>query len=688
VIDQVDDHSPSVLPTIEYVYTSIGEDQIRLISLHKGAFDAPIHISINQVSLQMPGYDYYALSYAWGDDHATETLFIDENLADSMPTFPLLSNFESNHVFRIRPNLYAALKHFRSETEDLWWWIDALCINQTDSSEKSSQLPKMLDIYSHAFSVCIWLGEPDLLSINQSPAQDPLDFIHFIVNLKLLDGWINNESPDETITASFVAFAKLLRRPWFRRRWVIQEVSACRQASVHCGHKRINWIDFVDAVQLFMAKIERIKTIFNKSWLFLEHRDAFSHVESSGAIALVNAASHLVRKTAQGEVITRLWDIESLVMTFVHYETSDPRDVIYALLPLAHDRPSAPETQPKPSTRLIPNYSICSHRLYTQFVSHSITTRGSLDIICRHWAPHLWEGRCERSLDPRNLGPQNRRTISPASLPPLSCLFGQTYFEVPSWVGSVEHSAFGPPSIFKGRLNGDGFVGEIGSERYKASWGTAPQFCIASENVAGIWRPILMARGIVLGKIGQVSSRVVDGIIPEECLRMAGWNSRMDFNEIPDSLWRTLVADRTSNGKKAPSWWRRACMHCLTKTNYHGDLSTSTIVASQSLPQIVVTEYLQRVQAVVWNRKFFLCRDAQNNSERLLGLGPRSIAPDDLVCILFGCSVPVILRKVEDIRDRFSLVGECFVYERMDGEALASLDAASLDSATVEFNVV
>ena len=91
---------------------------------------------------------------------------------------------------------------------------------------------------------------------------------------------------------------------------------------------------------------------------------------------------------------------------------------------------------------------------------------------------------------------------------------------------------------------------------------------------------------------------------------------------------------------------------------------------------------------MVWNRKFLLCGDAQNDSERLLGLGPRSTAPDDVVCVLFGCSVPVILRKVEDIYDKYSLVGECFVYDRMDGEALASLDTASRDAATKDFYIV
>jgi hypothetical protein len=38
------------------------------------------------------------------------------------------------------------------------------------------------------------------------------------------------------------------------------------------------------------------------------------------------------------------------------------------------------------------------------------------------------------------------------------------------------------------------------------------------------------------------------------------------------------------------------------------------------------------------------------------------------VCILFGCNVPVLLRK--DLFDTYQLVGESYIYGIMDGEAL------------------
>jgi hypothetical protein len=52
-----------------------------------------------------------------------------------------------------------------------------------------------------------------------------------------------------------------------------------------------------------------------------------------------------------------------------------------------------------------------------------------------------------------------------------------------------------------------------------------------------------------------------------------------------------------------------------------------------------------------------------------LGLAPDRSQKGDLVCILFGCSVPVVLRKTAD-STKFVLIGECYVDGYMAGEAV------------------
>ncbi|KAF2180118.1 hypothetical protein K469DRAFT_797103 [Zopfia rhizophila CBS 207.26] len=169
---------------------------------------------------------------------------------------------------------------------------------------------------------------------------------------------------------------------------------------------------------------------------------------------------------------------------------------------------------------------------------------------------------------------------------------------------------------------------------------------------------------------------------------MAGWNGEDDVNNIPDRLWWTLVADRASDGKNTPFWYRRACMYCLKKTNPNGDLNTSKLIANRSLPETVI-EYLKRIQAIVWSRKFLVSQSLDKKPEWLFGLGSRYIKEADLVCILFGCSVPVILRKHREDTGAsyFEFIGECYIHGRMDGEALACMDEVSIIDGTVEFNI-
>ena len=43
----------------------------------------------------------------------------------------------------------------------------------------------------------------------------------------------------------------------------------------------------------------------------------------------------------------------------------------------------------------------------------------------------------------------------------------------------------------------------------------------------------------------------------------------------------------------------------------------------------------------------------------------------DLVCVLFGCSVPVVLRETKKSYEVcFKIIGECYVHGLMDGEGI------------------
>ena len=114
-----------------------------------------------------------------------------------------------------------------------------------------------------------------------------------------------------------------------------------------------------------------------------------------------------------------------------------------------------------------------------------------------------------------------------------------------------------------------------------------------------------------------------------------------------------------------PSWYRRAFLHCLAESTPNGDINTKALIKACTDSTLVVN-FLHRVQSVIWNRKLFVSKD-----NKWLGLAPMAAQENDIICILYGCSVPVVLRKQEVEGESFwELVGECYVHGMMDGEAI------------------
>jgi len=113
--------------------------EIRLLSLLPGKKDKPIRCSLQVASLDAhPVFE--ALSYMWGDESTTKPITVEDTSLD------------------VTQNLHAALLQLRHVRKPRLLWVDAICINQADVSEKSSQIPLMSRIFSEAASVIAWLG--------------------------------------------------------------------------------------------------------------------------------------------------------------------------------------------------------------------------------------------------------------------------------------------------------------------------------------------------------------------------------------------------------------------------------------------------------------------------------------------------------------------------------------------------
>jgi hypothetical protein len=117
----------------------------------------------------------------------------------------------------LAPNLFAALFHLRSEAVARLLWIEAICINQLDIAEKSTQIPRMKDNYQAAWRLVVWLGpagqNSDMsIDLVEDMANIDLDSIPIVIK-------------GEDTMKAWDALLKLVRRDWRTRSWVLQDVA-------------------------------------------------------------------------------------------------------------------------------------------------------------------------------------------------------------------------------------------------------------------------------------------------------------------------------------------------------------------------------------------------------------------------------------------------------------------------------
>ncbi|KAF4635822.1 hypothetical protein G7Y89_g2268 [Cudoniella acicularis] len=288
-------------------------NEIRLLVLGRDTCDA--EYSLMHVLLDSPP-SFYALSYAWVDEHLFSPTEISQNH---------YIRIDSRDVL-IGRNLSAALASWRRHTfKNVPLWVDSVCIDQENITERNEQILRMYSIYEKATLVTIWLG-PELH--NSSLA---LNFMStFTHEAQDLD-WVRRTIRDHTFSSDYKAVDHLLRRSWWKRVWVIQEMVAAREILFICGQKIV---ESEVVVRFFKTLIATHAT-----YAPLLRREE-SIVFNGDSITLGNT---FLRSNA--------WEKPALLETL--YITgkslaSDNRDKIYAVLGLAHD-----------ASRLVdaPNYS-------------------------------------------------------------------------------------------------------------------------------------------------------------------------------------------------------------------------------------------------------------------------------------------------------------------------------------------
>ena len=557
--------------------------------------------------------DYEAVSYCWG----------------SQPKDRLLTIYEGARAYAlyISAHLESAMRVLRSHKAARILWIDAICINQNDKTERSQQVSMMNQVYGQAQQVCIWLGDGDEASSRA---------MGFITGTLLDVLRFDRVLEDESKSAEVYATAQLMSRPWFSRRWVIQELALAERATIYCGWDHLMWRDFADSVSLF-ARSE------------YDSMRAPRYI-ASGITRLAEATENLFRisQTRKKNRRLRRLSLEHLVASYTVFEASDPRDTIYALLAIARDTtPQAinqyisdelgrlPETVQQQlgcwrrslstkSEAWVYNvdYSAPVHEVYRDFIAFSICHSDptcALDVICRPWAPQILTY-------------------------PKSAASSQDS-GIPSWISVLENAAFLRLDSKRSstRENADPLVGPPDSRIYRAA-GTTPVSVHKLQWLSHGRCNSMFVEGFILDTVEELDAVAIMGILPQTWLKLGRWTNRAEYP--PEELWRTLVGDRGPNGRNAEVYYARVCREALNMTDGVDEPGTLVTVSSlKSGRYSLVREFAQRVQAVIWNRRLVRTRHGH------LGLVHRRAKHADFVCILYGCSVPVVMRRLAKSRN-------------------------------------
>jgi Heterokaryon incompatibility protein (HET) len=262
---------------------------------------------------------YATLSYCWGSPTSTR---------------PMICN---NTVLEITESLALGLTRVRS-ISSLPLWVDQICINQDDVRERSAQVAFMHRIYSQASKTFAYLGEPDSEMSNDAcrvldslkvPVMRVVDFkleeiSHksslrpriLAMKLAIQHPSLTKKSFDTDVRKAIV---HLLSRPYFFRKWIIQELVMSESVFCVIGPHCFSWNPFLISALGVGGSFESSdnpNTRLQAGWLFY---------------------------LTQNEVGMRKHELLTLLYYSRYSKAADPRDYVFALLGAACDSDDFPE---------------------------------------------------------------------------------------------------------------------------------------------------------------------------------------------------------------------------------------------------------------------------------------------------------------------------------------------------------
>lgn len=411
-------------------------------------------------------------------------------------------------------------------------------------------------------------------------------------------------------TFDWIPVSALLQRPWFRRKWVLQEVVMSENAVLLCGDDKLSWAILED-LMIYIWGFQL--TIIS------ENADSNPNVGAgSGNINAMATARH--RKGGQ--------PVFDLLTRAREFQCTDPRDHLYALLGMASDITEGPN-------RITPDYNITSDQVYRQLAAWCATVKGSLEFLSCGYE-HILDERSFPSWVP-DISKPNRETILSPRM--HYCASRQT---APRLMLSQDQSTLTLGGIVIDELEVLGQPFTYASTRFPPV-------------VAGTDRP-----GINYSTDHYLDQMAWSKQMMQECLAIASdLPGRTMSSERFEQFWRTMLWDLDGN-MESPSAetgaiFKKLLLDLSTIFDDHDkEWGKSFIFTSQAIEPLFTAFYE--------DRRF------SSTANGHLGCVPKRARLGDKLCIFHGGKTPYVIRPCEN--GQYQYIGICYLHGFMHGEAL------------------
>jgi hypothetical protein len=464
---------------------------------------------------------------------------------------------------------------------------------------------------------------------------------------------------------SDAALLQFLSRPYWRRVWIVQELAFSRTTIVHCGEKETSW----EALAIGVSRI---------------HNNSLK--SSPEVVNMLN----LIQFRQDANAMKPLPIVAALFRTQAALST-DPRDKVFALLGLAYD---APFYVP------VPNYKQSREDLAIAINISGVATTGKCDIIAflaprrdnslgiPSWAIDWFHMESDKSRGVNYLTAHMTEAEDSKQLEPHELTASQHY----RWSFGrrlLNYHADGNKrsniSVSSGVLLIQGIVfDEIDgtcptAEEFQPNSTLSPQHqSIYTENAyedsMDLWRHIIST--LTRHFPGSFDTRsVLPGSI---LLSLADRYSLLIYLAKSEHAESTMWIQKYSDQRAIVWLFYSSVFHVSGKTlldlargRLGHDTGPDESILDRYWPIDVENNWLEGdAEAILApvlddNMRFMTTKKGYVGWSHIRG------KRRDKICILEGCSVPVILRAREN--GGYTLVGDAYVSGIMDGEASGAL---------------